>query len=185
TVDRATDGTDGVCQANRPSHGTCNLRAAVAAALASPGPVGITLAVDPQISAGEIALLAPAQSRAPAIAIEGGGKTITGSNDSRLFDVGAGVDLALARVTITAFTAFEGGALFNRGTLRVVGGAIGHCTFADNTASSSASAPPSNTGNATSEGGAIASFGGSIVLPRNACVFRNNHAAVDPDVHIE
>src|SRR5438552_5582035 len=44
TVDRATDGTDGVCQANRPSHGTCNLRAAVAAALASPRPGGITLA---------------------------------------------------------------------------------------------------------------------------------------------
>src|SRR6185295_268820 len=56
TVDRGTDGTDGVCRANRSSDGQCNLRAAVAAALGARGPVTIILAVDSQITAGEIAV---------------------------------------------------------------------------------------------------------------------------------
>jgi hypothetical protein len=130
TVDRGTDGTDGQCLANQSSRGQCNLRAAVAAALGAGGPVTISLSVDSQIANGEIALAPPAAGRAPAITIEGSNKKVTGSNNSRLFNVSANIDLTLKNFTITAFTAFEGGAIFNGGNLTLSG-----VTVANNTVS--------------------------------------------------
>jgi hypothetical protein len=77
-----------------------------------------------------------------------------------------------------------GGAIYNGGgSLTVTGAAIGHCTFDGNSAVANASASNSQQPSTRSAvGGAIYSQG-QLVLPGGACVFANDAALTDPDVH--
>jgi hypothetical protein len=76
-----------------------------------------------------------------------------------------------------------GGAIYNAGgSVTFTAAAIGNCTFTGNAAAASATSINSQPGTASSVGGAIFSQG-QLVLPDNACVFQNNQALTDSDVH--
>jgi hypothetical protein len=76
-----------------------------------------------------------------------------------------------------------GGGIYNGGgSVTFTAGAIGNCTFTGNAALASATSIHSQPGTVSSAGGAIFSQG-QLVLPANACVFQNNQAVTDSDVH--
>lgn len=84
-----------------------------------------------------------------------------------------------------ASAASSGGAISNLGgSVTVSGAAVGNCIFQSNTASGLATAPSPFTGTLSTAGGAISSSGGSVTIPAGACTFSDNHADVDPDLHI-
>jgi hypothetical protein len=82
-----------------------------------------------------------------------------------------------------AWSSSIGGAIYNGGSLIFRGDAIGHCSFTGNAASATASAVSPYVGTSSSTGGAIASAG-TLVLPEGACVFADNEAQTDRDVHL-
>src|SRR5690606_21141904 len=63
TVDQSTDSTDGSCEEGVT--GQCNLRAAIAKAVATGRNTIVHLAVDSEVTAGEIAISAPEETVAP------------------------------------------------------------------------------------------------------------------------
>src|SRR4051812_15819786 len=80
-VDQSADNTTGNCET--PASGQCNLRAAVAKAVATSGTVHIRLTVDSSITAGEIAISTPPETLIPLkLKITGNDaqKMITGNN---------------------------------------------------------------------------------------------------------
>jgi hypothetical protein len=156
-VDRGDDSQDGACVADGDSRGGCNLRAALAAAQASAGPVTVALAVDSLVDGGEIALGAGGVAQRIDVVAEDGAR-IDGVRRARLFTVAAGVTLALHGVLVENFAAQEGGAIFNHGELVLEG-----TTFSDNTAR--CSGVGAQTAFASCSGGAIASDGRLAIGP--------------------
>jgi Carbohydrate binding module family 56 len=75
-----------------------------------------------------------------------------------------------------------GGAIYAGAGLRFTDRAFGHCIFQGNAAVASAQAPHGLPGSASSTGGAIFA-GGDLELAEDACIFVDNQAATDPDVH--
>lgn len=114
TVDQRTD-ADGDCS----TAGTCNLRAAIAKALTIGGKVQIDLNVDSEISAGEISIAVPADSKGPLnLAIIGEGeKNILGNASSKLFSIDSGINVTLSDLNISNFQAYNSGVISNAGTL--------------------------------------------------------------------
>ncbi len=118
TVDQAQDSTAGKC--DKPVKGQCNLRAAVAKAVASGGTTVIKLTVDSQISAGEIAITAPATTIAPfvlRIEADGAAKAIKGNATSKLFTISSNTNVTLKNLDITGFQGFNVGVVSNAGNL--------------------------------------------------------------------
>jgi hypothetical protein len=158
-VDRADDTSDGTCVANRHSRGQCNLRAAAQAALVATGPVEIELAVDATIERGQIALAVADGAPAARIAVVAHHpRKITGNQTSRLFDIGANVDVELRNLVISSFFAFDGGAVNIAANGRLEASGV---TFAHNAAG--CSGVGAMTAYATCSGGAIQN-GGTLVL---------------------
>jgi hypothetical protein len=76
-----------------------------------------------------------------------------------------------------------GGAIYNAGgSLTFTAGAIGNCAFTGNAAAATATAANSQPGTVSSVGGAIFSSG-QLVLPDDACLFQDNQALTDSDLH--
>ena len=155
-VDRAEDSTDGVCATDGSAVGRCNLRAAVAAAAFVPGAVDIELAVDANITLGEIAVAPRAVESSTSIErttiYAANGKAIEGEGHSRLFNIAPGADLALRGVRVSHFGAFDGGAIVSRGRLELDGATLSHNR-------ASCSGVGAMTAFATCAGGAISSSG--------------------------
>jgi hypothetical protein len=82
-----------------------------------------------------------------------------------------------------AWASSLGGAILSGGSLTFVGDAIGHCTISNNGASATASAVSPYIGTSSSAGGAIYTSG-ELVLPSGACLFSDNQADSDSDVHV-
>lgn len=116
-VDQSNDSTTGSCEA--AVKGQCNLRAAVAKAVATSGEVNIRLTVDSPITAGEISLPSPAQTLVPfnVTITSGKERKITGNKTSKLFNIGANVNVTLNNTFITGFQAYNSGVISNAGSL--------------------------------------------------------------------
>jgi hypothetical protein len=114
-VDSASDGRDGVC-AEGARTGRCNLRAAMA--LAAGRTATIEIEVDSHLGSDVISV--PAGS---AIHVLGTGaqRALTGPDWGRLFLVESGAALTLENVALSKFSAQDGGAIHNRGELRLHG----------------------------------------------------------------
>ncbi|RYZ50093.1 MAG: hypothetical protein EOP07_23460 [Proteobacteria bacterium] len=117
TVDQSNDSATGNCEA--AVQGQCNLRAAIAKAVATSGDVNIRLTVDSLITAGEITLPAPAQTLVPfnVTITSGKERKITGNKTTKLLNIGANVNLTLNNTFITGFQAYNSGVISNAGTL--------------------------------------------------------------------
>ena len=157
-VDQSADSTTGSCVADMDSSGGhCNLRAALAAAKAAGGSVGIELGVDSTLDQGAIALDAPSGSNDYRVAIESkrglSNTTISGNGLTRLFSVGPNVTLSLAKLTVQDFQAADGGsAIANSGGVQLRLVSVQHNT-------TSCFATGAMTAFATCGGGAITNSG--------------------------
>jgi hypothetical protein len=126
-VDLGSDSATGVCSPGGDSVGRCNLRAALAAAHATTGPVAIELSVDSVVDEGVIAVDAPGAGTS-AILIESdtapgsATRAITGTQNSRLFAVDTAASLTLHNLSISGFTTNgSGAAIVNDGALSLDG----------------------------------------------------------------
>ncbi len=166
TVDNAQDSTTGKCET--AIKGQCNLRAAVAKAVASGGNSVIKLAVNSQISAGEMAITAPATTIAPfVLRIESDGPTklIKGSLTSKLFAISSNTNVTLRNVDITNFQGFNVGVISNAGNLT-----LAQTIVRANKASCSATG--AMTAYASCYAGAIENTG--VLTLKNGSKIRNN-----------
>lgn len=118
TVDQSEDNTTGSCEAD--VQGQCNLRAAVAKAVATSGRVNIRLAVDSNLTGGEIAITSPAETLAPfdlRIIGNENQKKITGNASTKLFTISTNINVTLRNVLISNFQAYNAGVITNAGSL--------------------------------------------------------------------
>jgi hypothetical protein len=173
-VDLRTDSTTGLCVANGDSGGSCNLRAALAAAGAATGPVTIELSVDSAVSLGQIVVAAPTAGR-NSIVIESpsgeAARAVAGTASSRLLLVSAGAALTLENLSISNFRAVDsGGAIRNDGALDLEGVTVsGNSTTCFDVGAM--------TAYATCSGGAVASSGALTLGGGTA--FTNNSVSAD------
>lgn len=167
-VDRSDDSTDGFCQRGLQYAPQCNLRAAIREALTQDGTV-VDIRTDLVISQGSIAI---DPDRATNLVVRGVGgselKALTGSANSRLFEINDKANVRLNGVLISNFSAWEGGAILNAGTLE-----LQIATLAGNKASCSGGG--AMTATASCFGGAI-SNNGTLIL-KDDTRFENNEVS--------
>jgi len=160
--------------------GAGSLRQVVADAIG-----GATVVFDPGLSGQTITLLTGQLTIGKDLTIDasalGAGITISGNNSSRIFDVLAGNNVALNKLTITLGNASTGGGINNGGTLGLT-----DCTIIGNTASGSGGGirNATATGNLTftrgsilnntgNNGGGISTVGGAAPDLANGIELRN------------
>lgn len=110
---------------------------------------------------GDVALAAALPQINSDITIEGGGYSISGNSEFRIFEV-SGSRLTIKQLTVTGGYAESGGAIFNDGSVH-----LSNCSFINNAAA----------GGETKDGGGAIYSNGDLVV-RN-CEFTNNSAHRD------
>jgi hypothetical protein len=159
-VDQTGDSLDGVCHTDGTLTGSCNLRAAIAAA---GGGASVAVTAVQSITLGEITV--PAGTNVAVVGTTADATALYTETQSGLFHVVAGATLSLAEVSVRNFQGFSGGAIRSEGSLTLDGVEV-----SDNTARCSSTG--AMTSNANCWGGAIVSSG-KLVLRGGTSFYRN------------
>jgi hypothetical protein len=164
-VDQTWDSLDGACATDGSRTGSCNLRAAVAAAAQVDGPVSVAVTTYQSLSLGQITVPAGADIGVVGTTADRTSVYGQGQGGGRLFQVQEGAALSLAELWVSNFAANDGGAINNQGELTLDG-----VTVSDSTASCSGTG--AMTAFATCWGGAIVNSG-RLVLRGGSQFHRN------------